>query len=127
MVEESAPRFEERRLYARYVCTSGSVCELSLRSGIHIFEVLDISGGGMRIRTRDRSVLEEFPEDAAVRIVSGGRATQTSRLDDLTGRVVWTRAERSGVLVGIEFHTPLASRLDYLLGLLFDSGQLPAS
>ncbi|WP_022661206.1 PilZ domain-containing protein [Paucidesulfovibrio longus] len=125
MSEEVSRRFEERRLHVRYVCTSKAMCELSLRSGAHVFAVSDISGGGMRIKSPDAGVLEDFQEDASVRIVAAGDDGGRCPLEDLTGRVVWTRSEQGQVHVGIEFDSPLESRLDYLLGVLLGSGQLP--
>ncbi|MGE4292036.1 MAG: PilZ domain-containing protein [Desulfovibrio sp.] len=125
MSDEGSRRFEERRLYMRYECTSKALCELSLRAGRSVFAVSDISGGGMRIVTPDASVLEEFQEDAAVRIVAAGDQEDTQPLEDLTGRVVWSDVKKGMVHVGIEFDSPLESKLDYLLGLLLGSGWSP--
>lgn len=123
MSENPIRRFEERRLHLRYVCTSKTLCELSLRSGRHFFAVADLSEGGMRIKSPDAGVLEEFRIDSAVRILSGECEGTAQDLAGLTGRVVWVRVEQGHVQVGIEFDTPLDSRLDFLLGVLQVSGQ----
>ncbi|MDD4732363.1 MAG: PilZ domain-containing protein [Desulfovibrio sp.] len=122
MTQKQSPRFEERRLHVRYVCTAGAVCELAMRSGPHAFAVEDISAGGMRIKTPDKEAQNVFHEDDAVRIVSGGHGEPICPVEDLTGRVIWVGQEDGHVFVGIEFDEPLESKLDYYLHLFLESG-----
>ncbi|SKA83103.1 PilZ domain-containing protein [Paucidesulfovibrio gracilis DSM 16080] len=124
MTQEATRRFEERRMHVRYECRRGAVCELALRTGPHDFAVEDISGGGMRINSKDPRTAEAFREDMPVRIMAGGTGA-TCPMDDLTGRVIWVRTDQGSVQVGIEFDEPLESKLDYYLEVFLNSETIP--